>query len=714
MPYTIYCENMATAAAWAQRVRITDFLDPNLDIRTFRLGTIGWNQYSVTVPENRSFYTTRVPMPEQGSNIVADVSAGVDLTTGEVFWTIQAIDLNTGQPPLSIDQGVLPPNTTNHIGEGFVTYTVRPRPNLPTGTLVTNKAVIVFDANEAIETPTVTNTLDSVAPSSAVLALPASQPVPSFAVAWSGKDDTNGAGVKDFDVYVSDNGGPFLIWLGTTTNLTAIYEGEPGHTYRFYSRARDHALNIEDAPATPDTQTVISNNRSPAVGPVPDQFGAVGSRVAFTNVVLDAEQAVGDIAVSMPGAPIGASLRLINGTNVVFNWKPSPNYAGTTNLFQIVVTDSGPPSISVTQTFVLVVPDYVAPGVGSAVLGRGQTGCVPVQLYASTRLTNVQMLIEIPTSGLADFQAVPAVPSLCDARLERLSPTRLRLTLSACPGQSLPAGLTQVADLCFRVEPAQASGIVPLRVTEGSASRLDGGPALSASPGPDGKIVVIGREPMLEATVAPDGTRGLTLYGHPNTAYVIEYTTDLASGVWQRLPGRILLTSVSAPVPDLPQNQPRVFYRAAEYDGEPPALEGSLGPDGSPRLTLFGKPGTVYLLQYTTGIGPSVQWETLQQITLTNTYQYLKVASPPSGAFFFRLIEARRTGPTLRALVNPDNSRTLIVNAESGKSYTLESNLDVGSPAGWQPVFRFTPTNAATPIAVTNVPGRVFYRLKQD
>ncbi len=184
MAYTIYCENMPTAAAWAQRVHITDFLDPNLDIRTFRLGTIAWNQYSVTVPENRSFYSTRVPMPEQGTNIVADVSGGVDLLTGEVFWTVQAIDLNTGQPPLSIDQGVLPPNTTNHIGEGFVTYTVKPRANLPTGTIVTNKAVIVFDANEAIETPAVTNTLDAVAPSSAVLALPALQAVPTFAVAW--------------------------------------------------------------------------------------------------------------------------------------------------------------------------------------------------------------------------------------------------------------------------------------------------------------------------------------------------------------------------------------------------------------------------------------------------------------------------------------------------------------------------------------------------
>ncbi len=221
---------------------------------------------------------------------------------------------------------------------------------------------------------------------------------------------------------------------------------------------------------------------------------------------------------------------------------------------------------------------------------------------------------------------------------------RLRLTLSACAGQSLPTGRQQLADLCFRVESSQPSGIVPLRVLEGSASRLDGAAALAASPGPEGKIVVIGREPFLEASLAADGTQGLTLYGHPGTTYVIEYTTDIAADVWHRLPGRILLNSVSSPVRDLPQNLPKVFYRAAEYDGEPPALEGALDPDGTPRLILFGKPGTVYLLQYATSLSSTIEWVTLQSVTLTNSYQPLKVSGPASGALFFRLIDARLTG----------------------------------------------------------------------
>ena len=79
MAYTVYCENLPTASAWAQKVYIVDNLDPNLDIRTFRLGQIGFNQTVVEVPANRSFFQTRVTRPEQGTNIVVDISAGVDL-----------------------------------------------------------------------------------------------------------------------------------------------------------------------------------------------------------------------------------------------------------------------------------------------------------------------------------------------------------------------------------------------------------------------------------------------------------------------------------------------------------------------------------------------------------------------------------------------------------------------------------------------------------
>jgi hypothetical protein len=56
---------------------------------------------------------------------------------------------------------------------------------------------------------------------------------------------------------VDDELPPYL-WQAGTTELSASFHGIPGHTYRFYTRARDHAGNVEAAPGSPgyDVQVV--------------------------------------------------------------------------------------------------------------------------------------------------------------------------------------------------------------------------------------------------------------------------------------------------------------------------------------------------------------------------------------------------------------------------------------------------------------------------
>lgn len=53
----------------------------------------------------------------------------------------------------------LPPNQNPPEGEGFVQFSVQPKQGLPTGTLIRNKASIVFDYNPAIETPEIIHVL---------------------------------------------------------------------------------------------------------------------------------------------------------------------------------------------------------------------------------------------------------------------------------------------------------------------------------------------------------------------------------------------------------------------------------------------------------------------------------------------------------------------------------------------------------------------------
>jgi hypothetical protein len=49
--------------------------------------------------------------------------------------------------------------------------------------------------------------------------------------------------------------GPFSLWLDDTVKTSAVYVGEPGRTYGFYSVAIDHAGNVEAASEDADATT---------------------------------------------------------------------------------------------------------------------------------------------------------------------------------------------------------------------------------------------------------------------------------------------------------------------------------------------------------------------------------------------------------------------------------------------------------------------------
>jgi len=276
VPYTINFENVATATAYAQRIRITDQLDPNLDARTLRLREIGFKQYRIQVTDNRAFFQQRVQLGADLGNLLADISAGVDLSTGTVTWTLTAIDPATGEQPNGTNLGLLPPNNASNDGQGFVTFTIKPKSTTTTGAVIHNAATISFDTEAPINTNSVSNTIDADAPSSAVDSLPATQPNPTFSISWSGSDAPNGSGLLNYDIYYSANNGPYQLLLSGTTATSTQFTGELNTTYRFYSIARDNAGNVEAAPPSADAVTTVGT-------PVP----AAPTSNAATNVTTN-------------------------------------------------------------------------------------------------------------------------------------------------------------------------------------------------------------------------------------------------------------------------------------------------------------------------------------------------------------------------------------------------------------------------------------------
>jgi hypothetical protein len=219
-----------------------------------------FNDQHITVPAGLNYYHTQVDLRPSGNNLIVDIEASLDLLYGVATWTFTGLDPATGQLTDDPLAGFLPPNGDNHEGEGFVKFRTTPHSTLSTGTAIDNMATIVFDWNPPMDTPLVFNTIDTGAPSSQILAL-AAQSSEQFEVTWTGQDDADGSGLASYDIYVSEDSGPYRAWLKDTTATSATFPGTGGQTYAFYSAAKDQLGNREQKPTTPDaTTTPMANN----------------------------------------------------------------------------------------------------------------------------------------------------------------------------------------------------------------------------------------------------------------------------------------------------------------------------------------------------------------------------------------------------------------------------------------------------------------------
>jgi hypothetical protein len=260
LPYVINFENQRTAGGPAQQIVVTHRLDDDLDLDTFQLDDFGIGELTIDVPDGRQYYNTRVDLRHLESfarqDLMVDVTARLDRATRVVTWTLDSIDPATLDLPISPFVGFLPPNQTAPEGQGFVSYSVRPKANSPSGTRIDAQARIVFDANAPIDTNIWINTLDLVPPTSSVNPLPETNS-PSFPVSWSGGDGT-GSGIATYDVFVSDNGRPYVLWQDNVSVTSETFTGQRGHSYSFYSVATDNVGHVEAAPQTRDAITRIT------------------------------------------------------------------------------------------------------------------------------------------------------------------------------------------------------------------------------------------------------------------------------------------------------------------------------------------------------------------------------------------------------------------------------------------------------------------------
>jgi hypothetical protein len=344
LQYVVSFENLESATAPAQEVVITDQLDvTKVDFSTFSFGAISFGEKNLLPSPGLSEFVANVDLRPE-NNLIVNVDAHLNTNNGLITWKFTSIDPATGQPPEDPLAGFLPPNISPPKGEGSVFFTVMPKENLSTGTEIRNRAKIIFDANAPIDTPEWFNTLDNTKPVSQVLPLASTQ-CKSFQVNWAGSD--SGSGILDYSVYVSENNGPFTVWLQNTTATAAAFTGQSGRTYAFYSVARDKTGNPEDAPTIADVTVAVNDTQPPSIS-CAGNISKPQDKGVCTAVVTYAAPTVSDNCSGV-GKPIcnpaSGSIFPTGSTTVTCSVADGAGNQSSCN-FTVTVTDTVAPTIN--------------------------------------------------------------------------------------------------------------------------------------------------------------------------------------------------------------------------------------------------------------------------------------------------------------------------------------------------------------------------------
>jgi hypothetical protein len=383
LSYQVDFENdPAKATAAAQIVSTTFTIDPDLDPSTLQFTGFGFGQQNITLPPGLFHYQTTLDLRPQGIDLLVPVTLDENRVTGVVTVKFESLDPITNLPPDGVNDGFLPVDDVAGDGQGYFTYSVQPKAGLATGTQITEQTSIVFDSNASVQTPVALNTIDAGTPSSSVSPL-ASQSNANFTVNWSGTDDIGGSGIASYDIYVSDNGGDYSQWQSATSATSATYMGQAGHTYRFYSVARDNVGHVELAPLTADATTTTVLVDSPPVI-VNQSFNVAENSAANTAVgtvvasdpdvptVLTYSITAGNSANTFTIDPTSGVIKLATGATV--NFESTSTYTLT-----VQVTDDASPSKSSSAQITIHVTDVneaptIPAGQSFAVSGSAAAG----------------------------------------------------------------------------------------------------------------------------------------------------------------------------------------------------------------------------------------------------------------------------------------------------------------------------------------------------
>lgn len=113
----------------------------------------------------------------------------------------------------------------------------------------------------------------------------------------------------------------------------------------------------------------LNSNTPPVLAAITNRTVNVGQTVAFTASATDTNQPPQTLTFALLAGATNATLNTNSGA---FSFRPLVTQANSTNNFTLKVSDNGTPSLSATQSFVVVVNSLAAPSVSNVSIAGGQ------------------------------------------------------------------------------------------------------------------------------------------------------------------------------------------------------------------------------------------------------------------------------------------------------------------------------------------------------
>jgi hypothetical protein len=577
--------------------------------------------------------------------------------------------------------------------------------------------------------PVATN--DISPPTSLMAALPAEN-YAEIALQWSGQDNAGGSGLAGFDIWVSDNGGPFTRWLERSALTSAFYPGVAGHTYAFYSTAVDVAGNVEPIPGAPDAQTTVSLiNTPPTLSLGTDLIADEGQTVLIASSATDTN-AGQTVTFSLLSAPPNAVIQPATGW---ITWPTGESDGPGTNTFVVRAADNGLPQLSATGSVTVVVREVnraplLAP-VANRTINEGFTLLLP----------SVAADLDLPPNGLSYHfgSNVPAGASLNATNgLFRWQPTQTQ-------GPSTNAFWIVVTDDGTPMLSATQSFTVVVRdalsdlvLGAGTTNLLAGG-AGEVQLALNSTLEVTNLSFVLEA----DAQRLSNLTVQAGATEVVSaQVTELAAGrlaVSLRLDpalrtaahrpiatlGFSALTNRGSAIVAVTLSQLQAWYSGGEAAAHTATLSGGviiverepvllISRPPSPRLTLFGLPGRGYAFLVATNLRAGTVWQEFHRLTLAGLAASLDSTLLPAAPSFFRALEVPGDAPRLELLSLGGNRFALYLQGLPGESYTVQSAPNLAGMIVWSNVTTMVLTNPGAMLYWTNqAESKTFFRARK-